>query len=57
MPSSRFVHSVKYVEKSLSDCGFLIIKNEEKILRKEGEKNVVGRVVVAQKNTKKISAE
>ena len=56
MPSSRFVHSLKYIEKTLACCGFSIIKNEEKILRKEGEKDVVGRVVVAQKKHKKISA-
>jgi len=47
MPSSRFVHSPKYVEKLLQKNKFAILKNEEKILRKEGEKDIKGRVVLA----------
>lgn len=42
--SSRFVHSIKYVEKMLKKYNFSIIKNEKKILRKEGDKVVKGRV-------------
>ena len=47
MPSSRFVHSSKYVEKLLQKNKFTILKNEEKILRKEGEKDIKGRVILA----------
>lgn len=50
MPSSRFVHSAEYVEKTLADSGFFIVKNEEKILRKEGEKDVVGRIFLSIKS-------
>ncbi len=49
MPSSRFVHSLKYVENLLKKNKFVIVKKEEKVLRKEGEKDVVGYVILAQK--------
>ena len=49
MPSSRFVHSVEYIEKLLKKYQFSIIENEEKILRKEGEKDIVGRVILVTK--------
>ena len=50
MPSSRFVHNIKYIEKVLKKHQFSIIENEEKILRKEGEKDVIGRVILAVKS-------
>ncbi len=50
MPSSRFVHSVEYIKNLLEKYQFSIIDNEEKILRKEGEKDVVGRVILAAKS-------
>ena len=49
MPSSRFVHSIKYVENMLKKYDFSIIKNECKILRKEGDKDVMGRVFLVEK--------
>ena len=49
MPSSRFVHSLKYVENLLKTNKFVVVKKEEKVLRKEGEKDVVGYVILAQK--------
>lgn len=42
---SRFAHNEKYVKKMIAKSGFETIKNEEKILRKEGGKNVVGRLI------------
>lgn len=49
MPSSRFVHSYKYVKETIKKYGFDIIKFEEKILRKEGEKDVFGTVYLIKK--------
>ncbi len=49
MPSSRFIHSIKYVENMLKKYDFSIMKNECKILRKEGDKDVMGRVILAEK--------
>lgn len=48
-PCSRFAHNEKYVGKMIAKNGFEIIKNEEKILRREGDKNVVGRLISAYK--------
>lgn len=49
MPSSRFVHSINYVENMLKKYNFDIIKNECKVLRKEGDKDIKGRVILAKK--------
>lgn len=49
MPSSRFVHSQKYVEIMIKKYGYSIIKNEYKVLRKEGDKDIVGRVYLIKK--------
>ena len=49
MPSSRFVHSINYVENMLKKHNFFIVKNECKILRKEGDKDVKGRVFLVVK--------
>lgn len=49
MPSSRFVHAPKYVEKLLLKNGFDIVSNEQKTLRKEGDKNVLGRLILARR--------
>ena len=49
MPSSRFVHSINYVKNVLNKYGFSIVKNECKILRKEGGNDIKGRVILAQK--------
>ena len=48
-PSSRFLHSQKYINDILRKNGFRVVKNEEKILRKEGEKEVKGMCVSAVK--------
>lgn len=48
-PSSRFVHSVKYVENLLEKRGLNIVTKEQKILRKEGEKDIVGYIILAVK--------
>ena len=49
MPSSRFVHTQKYVENEIKKYNFEVVKNEKKILRKEGDKEVVGIVYLIQK--------
>ena len=49
MPSSRFVHTQKYVENEIKKYNFEVVKNEKKILRKEGDKDVVGIVYLIQK--------
>ena len=49
MPSSRFVHRPEYVENVLRKQGFEVVKNERKILRTEGEKEVAGRIILAVK--------
>lgn len=48
--SGRFVHSKKYLEKVLQKSGFRLIEIVDSILRKEGEKNVTGWIILAQKN-------
>ena len=48
-PSSRFVHSIKYIEKMLKKYGFSIVKKEHKILRKEGDNEVKGYVFLVVK--------
>ena len=47
--SGRFLHHRKYLEKVLSDNGFAIEKTEEKILRTEGDNDVLGYVITAEK--------
>ena len=49
MPSSRFVHSQKYVENMIKKYAYIVIKNERKILRKEGDKDIVGQVYLIKK--------
>lgn len=49
MPSSRFVHTQKYVENEIKKRKFKLIKKESKILRKEGDKDVVGMVYSVKK--------
>jgi predicted TPR repeat methyltransferase len=48
-PSSRFVHQSSYIESLLTNNDFKIIKSEEKILRHEGDKEVRGKLFLAQK--------
>ena len=48
-PSGRFLHNRKYVENSLKHQGFLIEKIYRVRLRNEGEKEVYGWIVMAQK--------
>ena len=48
-PSGRFVHNISYVMRQLKHCGFDIIKTEEKVLRKEGAKDVLGYIILARK--------
>ena len=45
--SGRFLHSKKYIKKCLSDCGFSSIKHTQCVLRKEGNKNVIGLIFSA----------
>ncbi len=47
--SSRFIHSEKYITKLLKDTNFFTIKKEEICLRKEGDKDVLGYIIMAQK--------
>ncbi len=47
--SSRFIHSEKYITKLLKDTNFSTIKKEEICLRKEGDKDVYGYIITAQK--------
>ena len=49
-PSGRFVHNISYVMRQLKHCGFEVVKIEEKVLRKEGGKDVLGYVVLARKD-------
>ncbi len=49
MPSSRFVHTQKYVENEIKKRKFKLTKKESKILRKEGDKDVVGMVYSVKK--------
>ncbi len=46
-PSSRFVHNDKYIEQLLETNGFNLLKKEKKVLRKEGEKDVIGWVFLS----------
>lgn len=48
-PSGRFVHSITYVCRLLKYCGFTVLKQEEHVLRHEGAKDVIGYVILAQK--------
>lgn len=41
-PASRFVHQISYIKKMLLKNGFYLQDVQEKILRKEGQKNIVG---------------
>ena len=52
MPSSRFVHSEKYIEKIAEQNNFKLIQKQQKILRTEGEKNINGTIYLLQKNKK-----
>lgn len=48
-PSGRFVHSIAYVRRLLKYCGFEVIRQEEMTLRREGNKEVDGYIVLAKK--------
>lgn len=48
-PSGRFVHSLQYVLRLLNYCGFKKLSVNETVLRHEGDKEVVGYIIVAQK--------
>ncbi len=47
--ASRFIHSENYITKLLKDSDFSTIKKEKICLRKEGDKNVFGYIIMAQK--------
>lgn len=49
VPSGRFVHTISYVQRLLKYCGFKTISVNETVLRHEGAKEVVGYIIVAQK--------
>ena len=48
-PSGRFVHSIAYVRRLLIYCGFEVFRQEEMTLRREGNKEVGGYIVLAKK--------
>ncbi|MBQ8750074.1 MAG: tetratricopeptide repeat protein [Alphaproteobacteria bacterium] len=48
-PSGRFVHNISYVMRQLKHCGFEVIKTEEKVLRREGAKDVIGYIILVKK--------
>lgn len=48
-PSGRFVHSISYILKLLKYCGFEIVVQQEEFLRHEGQKDIIGYVVLARK--------
>ena len=43
------MHSITYVCRLLKYCGFTVLKQEEHVLRHEGAKDVIGYVILAQK--------
>jgi len=48
-PSGRFVHTLAYINRLLKHCGFEAISINETTLRHEGEKEIPGYVITAQK--------
>lgn len=48
--SGRFVHSSTYIYRILKYCGFEVLKQEARVLRHEGVKEVEGFVILARKN-------
>ncbi len=48
-PSGRFVHTVDYVLKMLTKCGFSKVYQERKALRNEGDQVVYGYIFAAEK--------
>ena len=49
VPSGRFVHTISYVQRLLKYCGFKTVSVNETMLRHEGAKEVMGYIIVAQK--------
>ena len=49
MPSGRFVHTIGYVQRLLKYCGFKTLGVNETTLRHEGAKEVMGYIIIAQK--------
>ena len=48
--SGRFAHSLAYIHRLLKYCGFEVLKQEERVLRREGVHDVEGYVILASKN-------
>ena len=48
-PSGRFVHNISHVLRQLKYCGFEVVKTEEKVLRREGGKDVLGYIILVKK--------
>lgn len=48
--SGRFAHTVAYIHRLLKYCGFEVVKQEERVLRREGVRDVEGYVILARKN-------
>lgn len=48
-PSGRFTHSLTYIHRLLQYSGFEVVRLEERVLRHEGGKDVMGYVVMARK--------
>ena len=49
VPSGRFVHTISYVQRLLKYCGFKTVHLNETLLRHEGAREVIGYIIVAQK--------
>lgn len=47
--SSRFTHSISYVKKQLRKQGFRILKEQQKVIRKEGTEDVKGSIFIVLK--------
>lgn len=48
-PSGRFIHSISYIMRLLKYCGFKALSSKETVLRMEGDKEVRGYIIIAQK--------
>ncbi len=48
-PSGRFVHTISYIQRLLKYCGFKTISVQEHVLRHEGAREVIGYIILAQK--------
>jgi len=47
LPDSRFVHSPKYIKQLLNNTGFFVVEKHDCKLRKEGDKDIMGSIILA----------